>query len=461
MKQTTCASTTRTRRALTTVAAAVGIGLLAAACTSSGSHSSSGTTTPGSGGGANGSNKCSNGPATGSPLTIAATIINISGGSLSNATVGVPSAQEQENDWTLVANSVNSQGGAGCHKLVMKYYDVNPIDASAAQQVCLNIASDHPFMVLDSGALTEIGASACIPAHQIPLASAYLTGDELKKYSPYYLQIGDIPEDGIRNGVLGLNQLGYFTAAKGFSKLGVVHHDCTPSLYAAQQAALKEAGVPQSQIVTYNLGCPAGQNDTPAAMEQAVLNFKNAHVTNVTEVDLTDFALFTQVAAQQNYKPIYVLSDTAFAAALKQTGTGAVNPANADGAVDVVGGAYGESTTPNFQPTAGTKKCNDIFTTAGQPDVYAQEDGYGGVACNYLWFVQSLVNHAPSATAASLVPAMHTMGTPESSYVFGPVDFSAAPAGSAHGVGYWRPVYYHASCKCFQVPDPTWHQPFP
>ena len=58
------------------------------------------------------------------------------------------------------------------------------------------------------------------------------------------------------------------------------------------------------------MGCPAGQNDTPASLQQAVLTFKNGGVTDVTEVDLTDRPLFTQVAAQQGYKPQYVLNDT-------------------------------------------------------------------------------------------------------------------------------------------------------
>ena len=91
--------------------------------------------------------------ATASQVTVAASIINITGGSLSNSTVGVPSAQEQEADWNLVAASINSSGGAGCRKIVMKFYDVNPVDAAAAQQACLNIAADHPYIVLDSGAL--------------------------------------------------------------------------------------------------------------------------------------------------------------------------------------------------------------------------------------------------------------------------------------------------------------------
>ena len=71
---------------------------------------------------------------------MAASIIDITGGSLSNATVGVPSTQAQEADYNLVAKKINSEGGAGCRKIVMRFYDVNPVNAADAQQSCLNIA---------------------------------------------------------------------------------------------------------------------------------------------------------------------------------------------------------------------------------------------------------------------------------------------------------------------------------
>ena len=117
-------------------------------------------------------------------VTLAASIVDISSGSLSNATVGVPSTQAQEADYNLVAKKINSEGGAGCRKIVMKFYDVNPVDAANAQQACLTIAAAQPYIVLDSGSLTEVGASTCIPQHHILLASSYLTPDDLTTDHP-------------------------------------------------------------------------------------------------------------------------------------------------------------------------------------------------------------------------------------------------------------------------------------
>jgi hypothetical protein len=397
---------------------------------------------------------------TASQITLAVTVIAISSGSLTNASVGVPSIQEQEADWNLVASNINNSGGAACRKLALKFYNVNPVDAAAAQQSCLTIAASHPFMVLDSGSLTNVGASDCIPTQKVPLMSAYLTQDKLTKYYPYYLQVGDIPDDALHNGILGLNQLGYFSAAKGFHKLGNLYHTCTPSLETAQLAALKEAGIPDNQIVSFNLGCQGGQPDTPAALEQAVLQFKNAGVTAVTEAGVGDVGSFTQVAQQQNFKPQYLFDDGALPAVGNNPGPNLLNTANVTGAVDIVNTGYGEQTTPGYQPSGGTAKCNAIFAAAGQPTVYQQKDGYGGVVCSYLTFVAALANHATSLQASALATAMHSIGRLDFSYPAAPIDFSAAPAGAVYGVSYWRALQYVTSCKCWQVPDPTFHPPF-
>ena len=121
---------------------------------------------------------------TASTVTLAVTSVAISGGSLTNATIGVPSVQDQDNDWNTVAKSINNAGGAGCRKLVLKFFSVNPIDAAGAQQQCLAIAASKPFMVLDVGALSAVNASNCVPTAKVPFASQYLTPDQLSQVLP-------------------------------------------------------------------------------------------------------------------------------------------------------------------------------------------------------------------------------------------------------------------------------------
>ena len=405
--------------------------------------------------------KCPSGTAPGvtaKQITVAATVIDLSGGSLNNSSFGVPSVADQEANWKLVADNINKNGGIGCRKIDLQLYTVNLLDATGAQQVCLNIAAAHPFIVLDPGVLTEANASDCLPAHKVPLASEYLTKEQLDQYHPYYLQIGALPEEIVKNGVLGLKQLGYFTTSKGFKKIGVLYHTCSTALADAESSALKAAGIPSRDIVDYNLGCPTG-TDTPASLEQAVLNFKNAGVTDVMMLEITDGGIFTQVAQQQNFKPQYLYAEND-AATNVSTGGNAPNAANFNNAVDALGSVYGEQSTPGYTPSGGTQKCNAIYKAAGQPLVYSQTTGYPGVICDYLWFAQALLSHATTFQASALPRDMRAMGTVEFSYPFAPTDFSSAPAAATYGVDFWRAAVYHASCKCWQIPDATFHPPF-
>jgi hypothetical protein len=392
-------------------------------------------------------------------ITVAATVIDLMGGSLNNASYGIPSIADQEAGWKMVADNINKNGGMGCRQIVLQLYTVNPIDSSAAQQVCLNIAAAHPFIVLDPGVLTEANASDCLPAHKVPLASEYLSEEQLDQYHPYYLQIGDLPEDILRNGVLGLKQLGYFEASKGFRKIGVLYHTCSTALETAEVGALKAAAIPSHDIVDYNLGCPNGGSDTPASMEQAVLNFKNAGVTDVMMLEVTEGGIFTQVAEQQNFKPQYLHAEDD-AATNVSTGGNAPNPANYNNAVDVLGSAYGEQSTPGYKPSGGAQKCNALLAAAGKPSVYSQTSGYPGVQCDYLWFAQALLSHATTFEASAFPRDMRAMGTVDFSYPFAPTDFGAAPADSTYGVDFWRAAIYHASCKCWQIPNAMFHPPF-
>jgi hypothetical protein len=396
---------------------------------------------------------------TSSSVRLAITVVNITGGSLSNATVGVPSAPTQENYWNAVARSINNAGGAGCRKLKLSFFDVNPVDAASAQQVCLAIAASHPFMVLDVGALSDVNASNCIPAAKVPFASQYITPSQLKQYYPYYLSLPDLSTGQLQTSILALGKEGYFKASKGFKKLGVIYDTCDPSLIITERAALKQAGVPSSKVVYFNLGCPAGQAFTPAGLEQAVLQFKSAGLSDVTSAAAgSALSVFTQVAGQQNYKPQYLLASD-LVDLPNSSGAAAVNYANLNGAVNAATVAYGEQSSPGFVPTGGTKKCNTILQKAGYPTVYKTLDGYGGVTCNYLWFAQGILNHATSLQPSKLPAALHSIGSIVYSYPFAPVDYAAAPKGSPYGRSYWRIETFKSSCKCWNIPNPAFSPP--
>ena len=90
-----------------------------------------GGTIAGESAGTNGTTSCPKGAAPGvssHQIVIAATVIDLSEGSLTNSTFGVPPVATQDADWNTVANSINKSGGVGCRQIVMHYYDINPAD---------------------------------------------------------------------------------------------------------------------------------------------------------------------------------------------------------------------------------------------------------------------------------------------------------------------------------------------
>lgn len=389
-------------------------------------------------------------------IQLAVTIITIAG-AYGNSLLNVPTPDEQRAYWKIVLDKINASGGAACRKLVARYYDVNPIDANDTQAKCLAMAADKPFIVIDTGALSGgLGSPDCAAVQRIPLISNYLGSDQLAKYYPYFMLPGDLSENVTRNGVFALKQDGTLSAEKGFNKLGVIDYSCKKHLVDGMKRALAEAGIPGSQIVHYDMGCPPGGQYTPADQQQAVLTFRNAGATHVTYAGVNGnaFGDFTKTAQQQNYKPRYLVLDSA----LPPGST--MDAANFDGAIGVPGGRYGEETTPGFVPSGGTASCNAIFAAAGKPPVYQQGVGYGGVVCHYLFLLKLLFDRLPRLQREALAPNMRLIGKYDGAFSAGPSDFGAAPAGSARGAGFWRITTFRASCKCWQVTDPNWRPSF-
>jgi ABC-type branched-subunit amino acid transport system substrate-binding protein len=383
-------------------------------------------------------------------VTVAVTIINISGGALTNETVGVAPAAQQEKQWQLVARDVNKNGGVACRKLALDFFDVNPIDPAQAQQACLDIAASKPFAAMDTGSLTAVGAADCIPAQKIPLFTNGLKLEQYEEYFPYYL--GPVQAQGFGTGMQALKDKGYFSKAKGFKKLGVLINSCTSP--DEQLQALRKV-VPNKNVTTIDLGC----NPSPPASvyEQAVLNFKQDGVTHITEINAGgQTAAFSKVAAQQGFKPQYVLADGVFGP--ETSGQAAPDPENFDGAINVTQAAYGEANTPGFKPSAETAKCNKIFAAADLPPVYEQPAAYGGVVCNFEWLVQAVLDNVPKLQRSAIIKAYPRITALDVSYPEGPIVFPSAPGDVVtNGRRSWRTQKFVASCECWQVDDPTWN----
>ena len=96
---------------------------------------------------------------------------------------------------------------------------------------------------------------------------------------------------------------------------------------------------------------------------------------------------------------------------------------------------------------------------AGLPPVYEQDIGFGGLACNQVWFLQAAIEHAPAMARTALAQGLNAAGTVPASYPGGPSDFSQP--GVTWGGQFYRPLQASAACRCFTVVDPNFQPSFP
>ena len=423
-----------------------------AATGTSGSGSTGGATSVGGSG-------CASPPGsdqgvTDTQIKVAVVLVNIFGPA-ANSTFGVPPASEQQLDYQQVADAINASGGVACRKLALQFFTGNPANNSDRQQKCLDVAQAKPFFVIDAGAYYGTPLSNCFPQNQLPfLSTGRLTVKQRDQFYPYMFSTGNV-EELYRNMVFGLKERAFFTS-NGFRKLGVAYQDCFPEVYPAFIGWLNQAGVPSSQIVSYNFGCPEGFA-SPSDIQAAILKFQQNGVTHVTEEQFfANFANFTKVAQQQGFKPKYGLADDGI---VPITG-GNLSPDhdNLDGAIAITGDRYGEESTPGLSPTAGTQKCDAIYAAKGRPPVWKQPVGFGGVTCDQLWLLIAAIAHAPSMQRSAIAPGLHAAKTIDFSFPRGPADFTGPKV--TYGGQAWRPEQFLKSCGCWRILDAAFKPSF-
>jgi hypothetical protein len=426
----------------------------------SSSQSAAGGGGPGGGSGGQG---CVSPPGTDQGVTatqikIAIIIVNIVGPA-ANGSFGLASASEQQEDYQQVTDAINASGGVACRHLVPQFYTVNPVDQSNLQQTCLQIIQAGVFAVIDYGGyFTSPALANCYPQNHLPfLSSTLLPVKQRDQFYPYLFGHIGMVDALYHNAIFALHDRGFFDAANGFQKLGIVYRDCVPEVFPEFTGWLNQVGVSSSQIVSYDLGCPSAFA-APSDIEQAILKFQQSGVTHVTESeDQSDFANFTVAAQQQGFHPKYGIPQDGIVA----TSYGSQHPdyTNIAGAIAIEPDTWGEERTPGYVPSAGTAKCNAIFQAQGRPPVYQQPVGTGGSVCSQLWMIQAAINHAPALQRSALAAGLQAAKSSDTSYPVGPNDFSAPHATT--GGQFWRVVQFLGSCNCWQVVDPTFHASYP
>lgn len=417
-----------------------------------------------SGGGTSAGGQCVSPP--GSAAGVTANSINIAvlitdiAGPAADGTFGIAPPKDQQAAFQAVINNINGTGGVACRKLVPQFYTANPVDQQQLQQLCSTMVQSGTYAVIDTGVYANYPVGLdCIGQNHLAYFGGYMfSAAQLKQFYPYLFDLNEL-DIVYHNSVFALKQLGFFSPANGFTKLGLIYRDCYPELFNLEMGWLAQAGVPASQVDAYDMSCPSAFA-SPTDIENAISEFQRDNVHNVTEVDeLGDFATFTNVAQQQGFRPKYGVGDDALLEIA--SGSQAPNPQNIDGAIAITGSRDGENNTPGLGPTAGTKRCDAVMQGVGLAPVYNQPAAIGN-ACDQLWMFQTALDNAPNVASAALVYGLQRAGSIDWSYPQGPNSFTAS--GTTTGGQFWRVAQFYASCTangCWKVTDPNFHLSFP
>lgn len=390
-------------------------------------------------------------------IKIAAILVSLYGPT-GNSAFGIPSPQQQQAAFQAVADNINANGGVACRKLVPQYYDGNDADQAQLQQLCLTISQAGVYAVLDLGAYAEYPAGMnCYAQNHIPLFEAFNFPAQVVQHLYPYIFAFDTFDSVYKNAVFGLKQKGFFSPSNGFKKFGILYRDCQPEYIKEEISWLNQAGIPSSEISSYDDGCP-NPFASPSDIENAILQFKRDGVTNMTEVDdITDIANFTNASQSQGFNPKWGLGDDG-ALNVSSSAQGP-NSSNMNNGIAITASRNGENNTPSLtaSPTAGTVKCNAIMQTVGLSPVYNQETIIGD-SCNVLWMFEGALDNGPSLSPTSLAAGLQRTGSIDFSFPLGPNNFTAP--GTTYAGQYWRVDQYYQSCSCWKVVEPNFSPSF-
>lgn len=379
-------------------------------------------------------------------------------GAAGNETLNVPPPNEQRAAWEAMVDELNKTGIA-CRDVRPVFFTVNPLDQADLQATCLEVVEAEVFYAIDIGSYAAYPAFIdCYVRNQIPFYIGNFVPQAQIERSYPYLFATSIHDNLYFNAVFALREKGFFDPAKGFEKLGFFYQDCIKEHPEKYLRWLEQAGVPRDRIVPYNFGCPTAVYASPSDIAQAVIRFQREGVTHVTHVRGDgDWYNFTRAAAQQGFKPRYGFGDNS--ASYSAYGTLSPDWGNADGTILITSRRFNEERTPGHVPTEATQRCQRIMAAHGQPDIYKQKLGMGGIACNYLWFLANAVAHAPELKRAALAQGLGRGGAIDFSYPHGPATFPTPR--TTYGGNFWRPLTAHGDCRCWRVADPTFRPTFP
>ena len=268
-------------------------------------------------------------------------------GPAANSLFDVPTPAEAKADFEAAVNGINREGGVGCRKLVPTYVNVNPTDEAGMLARCREFAAGNYFAVVDTGSMaTRPAVLACLGQNKVPYFGAFYITESLRRQFYPYLFSFYYKEQVYKDTAFALRDLGFFDPAKGFKKLGFAYRDCEKDAIAAFRNDLRAAGVANSAIEPYNLGCPA-VFASEADMAQMTQTFIRRGVTHVIGANVQgDISRITAHFEQQGFRPKWGMPDEAMLSIA--TGSRAPDRNNFANAYAVTLARDGEDNTPGM-----------------------------------------------------------------------------------------------------------------
>ncbi|MFN2537674.1 MAG: hypothetical protein ABR549_05925 [Mycobacteriales bacterium] len=382
------------------------------------------------------------------PKTVLLDVANISlAGPVGNSTFDV--RPDLAKIAQALADDINERGGVACgRKLVLKQYDVNPLDANDSQSKCLQMAADKPFLVLNVGAYLGPASRQCfVKAKVLELSGTQVDKAEVASSYPYLFTVTAVAEQMVDAAIFGLAKRGMFSGSK-FAKLGLFEDGCDPPVNKQIARDLAKVGLKASQISTYVLECNVAS--PPNQIEQGVLQHKLDNVTHVLLASSeTNGQNYVRIARGQNFGPQYLVSD--YGSNTSGAGTQNWGP-SFDGAIGITTSRVGEfsSGIRNLEEVA----CDKALRKHGVRGIEAENKDTSALAdCDAFWLIRQAMSRAGSnPTQLSFLHGLSTMGLFRSA---GLGDGRFTAAGKVTGGDFQREIVYRSSCGCWKIIDRT------
>jgi len=347
----------------------------------------------------------------------------------------------------VVVRYANSHGGFAGRKLEPVFYDSNGADAQTLDgQGCATWTQDNEVFALPGG--TDARNTCAEKAHAIPLGAGSATAPTYERFrhlvDPTTIRLDRLAKVTVN----GLNRAGYFTG-----KLGLVTWDHPEYRYTMSHGylpALEAINVKPVDIAYVSPPqSPGALPDMAAAMASFVTKFRSQGIDHVIIQDGPagfcangcQTLVWMNQAKSQRWYPRYGQN------ANNAPGSAVMPSDQMDHALAVDSSDIDPLQDAGWRLNAARERCFKIQADAGYPVKNPADRAFAALYCDWIFFLQRVVNTLPVLSADAFIQAVANLGTSfPTAFVYG----SKFVPGRRDGAGLVRTNEYFDSCKCLK-----------